>query len=69
MIHEMKQEDNKGDTETANSFREPCAFGKNRNQAWNSNQFDDIFQLLGDDYLEIELNENIAAESSISVLQ
>ena len=69
MIHEMKQEDNKGDTETANSFREPCVFGKNRNQAWNSNQFDDIFQLLGDDYLEIELNENIAAESSISVLQ
>ena len=69
MIREMKQESNKGDTETVNSFHEPCVFGKNRNQAWNSDQFDDIFQLLGGDCLEMELDENIAADNSISVVQ
>ena len=54
-----------GDTKTAVHAEEPCVFGKKRNQAWNSAQFDGLFQVLQDDEC-LENDENTDAESSSS---
>jgi hypothetical protein len=66
--HEAKQREAiSGDTETGHpeEFQEPCVLGKKRNQAWNSEQFNGIIQVLQDEGLDNDFKENTAAESSI----